>query len=105
MVLVLCVIGAFALNGRLFDVWVMLAFGAVGLALEYVRAPLAPFAIGLILGPRAEGQFRSAMMMSEGSLAPLVTRPISLTLLIAALALFAWPFWRERHLRRAKITG
>ena len=53
----------------------------------------------------AEGQFRSAMMMSEGSLAPLVTRPISLTLLIAALALFAWPFWRERHLRRAKITG
>ena len=105
MVLVLCVIGAFALNGRLFDVWVMLAFGAVGLALEYVRAPLAPFAIGLILGPMAEGQFRSAMMMSEGSLAPLVTRPISLTLLIAALALFAWPFWRERHLRRAKITG
>jgi putative tricarboxylic transport membrane protein len=105
MILVLCVIGAFALNGRLFDVWVMLAFGVVGLALEYVRVPLAPFAIGLILGPMAEGQFRAAMMSSEGSLAPLVTRPISLTLMIAALALFAWPFWRERRLAGRRASG
>ncbi|MFM8534709.1 MAG: tripartite tricarboxylate transporter permease [Acidimicrobiia bacterium] len=104
-VLVLCMVSAFALNGRMFDVWTMLAFGAVGLALEYVRVPLAPFAIGLILGPMAEMQFRAAMMWSDGSLAPLFTRPISLTLLIVALALFAWPFWRERRLGRATSTG
>ena len=96
-VLVLCVVSAFSLNGRMFDVWTMLAFGAVGLVLEYLRVPLAPFAIGLILGPMAEGQFRAAMMWSNGSLEPLVTRPISLTLLLFAAALFVWPFLRERR--------
>src|SRR5690606_31599824 len=50
-VIVLCVVGAYSLNNRMFDVWVMFAFGAIGLALEYCRVPLAPFAIGLILGP------------------------------------------------------
>jgi putative tricarboxylic transport membrane protein len=74
----------------MFDVWTMLAFGAVGLVLEYLRVPLAPFAIGLILGPMAEGQFRAAMMWSNGSLEPLVTRPISLTLLLLVNALQAW---------------
>jgi putative tricarboxylic transport membrane protein len=101
-VLVLCVVSAFALNGRMFDVWTMLAFGVVGLVLEYLRVPLAPFAIGLILGPMAEGQFRAAMMSSDGSLAPLVERPISLTLLLFAAALFVWPFLRER--RSARTT-
>lgn len=96
VILVLCIVGAYALNGRMFDVWTMLAFGVVGLLLEYLRVPLAPFAIGLILGPMAEGQFRAAMMSSDGSLEPLVTRPISLTLLILAVALFAWPFLRDR---------
>ena len=96
-VLVLCVVSAFSLNGRMFDVWTMLAFGAVGLVLEHLRVPLAPFAIGLILGPMAEGQFRAAMMWSNGSLEPLVTRPISLTLLLFAAALFVWPFLRERR--------
>jgi putative tricarboxylic transport membrane protein len=96
-VLVLCVVSAYALNGRMFDVWTMLAFGAIGLALEYVRVPLAPFAIGLILGPMAEGQFRAAMMSSGGSLAPFAQSPIALVLLLLALALFAWPFLRERR--------
>ncbi len=96
-VLVLCVVSAYALNGRMFDVWTMLAFGAIGLALEYVRVPLAPFAIGLILGPMAEGQFRAAMMSSGGSLVPFAQSPIALVLLLLAVALFAWPFLRERR--------
>ena len=50
-----CIVGAFGVNNRLFDVWVMLAFGLVGYFMEHARVPLAPFAIGLILAPLAEG--------------------------------------------------
>jgi putative tricarboxylic transport membrane protein len=101
VVLVLCIVGAYSVNNRMFDVWVMFAFGAVGLMLEYVRVPLAPFAIGLILGPMAEGQFRAAMMWSDGSLLPMVERPISLGFLIISVLLFVWPFWRDRSNRTA----
>lgn len=99
-ILVLCVIGTYSLNNRTSDVWVMFAFGGIGVALEYVRVPLAPFAIGLILGPLAEGQFRSALMWFDGNLAPLYERPITLGFLVVSAVLFLWPIWRERRLAR-----
>jgi putative tricarboxylic transport membrane protein len=97
MILVTCLIGAFAVNNRMFDVWVMLGFGAVGFFLEWCKVPLAPFAIGLVLGPLAEGQLRAGLMASGGSLAPLVTRPIALGFVLAAVAMTVWTVWRGRR--------
>jgi len=94
-ILVLSVVGCLALNGRLFDVWVLLAFGAVGYALEHARVPLGPFVIGLVLAPLAESQLRSGLMLSGGSLLPLVQRPIALAFVTVAAAMFVWPFYRE----------
>jgi len=101
-VLVFCVIGAYALNNRGFDVWVMLVFGAIGFGLEYAKAPLAPFVIGLVLAPLAEKELRSGLMSSGGTLMPLVERPISLGFLVVAALMFIWPLWRDwRRQRRA----
>lgn len=96
LVLVLCVVGALAENGRMFDVWTMLAFGVIGFGLERAGVPLGPFVIGLILAPLAEGQLRSALMATDGSLAPLLDRPLALAFLAVALAVLAWPFLRPR---------
>jgi putative tricarboxylic transport membrane protein len=104
LILVSCVVGAFAVNNRMFDVWVMLAFGLVGYGMEYARVPLAPFAIGLILAPLAEGQLRSGLMASGGSLAPLVQRPIALAFVIAAAAMCLWPLYRDSR-RRPRTPG
>ena len=82
-----CVFGAFQLNGRGFDVGVMLAFGVVGFAMEHWRLPLAAFVIGFVLAPVAEENLCAGLMASGGSYAPLVTRPISLLLLLAAAGL------------------
>lgn len=101
LVVVFCVIGAFAVNNRTFDVWLMLAFGAAGFLLEVAKVPLAPFIIGLILAPVAEAELRSGLMASGGSFMPLVQRPVALALLLAAAALFVWPFWRARRRRVA----
>jgi putative tricarboxylic transport membrane protein len=95
VVLVFCVVGSFAVNNRMFDVWTMIAFGAIGFFLEYAKVPLGPFVIGLVLAPLAEGQLRAGLMSSDGSLWPLVERPIALTFLIISAVMFIWPFWRE----------
>ena len=96
VILVFCVVGSYALSNRMFDVGVMLAFGVVGLAMEKLDLPLAPFVIGFVLGPTAEKNLSSGLMNSDGSWLPLVTRPISLAfLLIAGLLL-----WRSLRSRR-----
>jgi putative tricarboxylic transport membrane protein len=51
VIIVFCVIGTYALNNRVFDVWVMLGFGVIGYCLERCRVPLGPFVIGLVLAP------------------------------------------------------
>ena len=99
-ILVFCVIGTYSLSNRMFDVWVMLAFGVIGFALERVRVPLGPFIIGLVLAPIAEQSIRSGLMLSGGSYWPMVTRPFSLTFLVVSLALLLWPLYREARDRR-----
>jgi putative tricarboxylic transport membrane protein len=95
VILVFCVVGAFSLSNRMFDVWVMLGFGVVGLLLEKGRVPLAPFVIGLVLAPVAEENLGAALLSSGGSWWPLFTRPLSLLFLVLAACLFAWPLWRR----------
>ena len=94
LILTFCVIGSFALSNRLFDVWVMLAFGALGFLLESWRLPLAPFVIGFVLGPIAEENLSAGLMSTNGDWSPIVTRPISLILVGIALLLLVVPLVR-----------
>ena len=90
IVLVFCVIGSYALANRMFDVWVMLAFGVAGYSMERGNIPLAPFVIGFVLAPIGEEHLSAGLMQSGGSLLPLVTQPISLFLCVVAIALLLW---------------
>jgi putative tricarboxylic transport membrane protein len=103
-IVVLCVIGALAENGRLFDVWTMLAFGIVGFLLELAAVPLGPFVIGLILAPLAEGQLRAGLMATDGSIWPLFQRPIAVGFFAVAIAMFVWPLWRDLRRQRTPAT-
>ncbi|MEO1998317.1 MAG: tripartite tricarboxylate transporter permease, partial [Planctomycetaceae bacterium] len=53
-ILVFSVVGSFALSNRMFAVWVMLGFGVLGVGLQSLKIPLAPFVIGFVLAPIAE---------------------------------------------------
>jgi len=96
VILTFCVIGSFALSNRLFDVWVMLAFGGLGFLLESCRTPLAPFVIGFVLGPIAEENLSAGLMSTNGDWSPIVTRPISLILVLIAIVLLVVPLVRGR---------
>ena len=100
MVIVFSVLGAFGLNNRAFDIWVMLGFGLLGVLLELAKVPLAPFVVGLVLAPVAESELRSGLMASAGSFMPLIERPVACTMLVLSAGLFVWPFvraWRKRR--------
>lgn len=75
-VVVFSVVGAFAINNSMFDVFVMIAFGLIGFFLESQRVPLAPLILGLILGPLVERKLRAGLISSSGDLSPMFTRPI-----------------------------
>ncbi len=99
VILVFCIVGSYALANRMFDVWVMLAFGAVGFALENASIPLAPFVIGFVLAPEAEKNLGKGLITSGGSFWPIVTRPISAVFFFLALVMLFWPLWRRWNKR------
>jgi putative tricarboxylic transport membrane protein len=102
IVLVLCVIGAYALNNTMQSVYVLLIFGVLGYLLVKAGFPLAPLILGLILGDQIEINLIRAIM-SDGDLWLFITRPISGGLLLAALLSVLFVVWQ--HLRHQKRTA
>jgi len=101
-VLVLCVIGAFALNNIMSDVVVLLLFGFIGYALVKARFPLAPLILGLILGDQIEVNLLRAIM-SDPNPWLFVIRPISGFLLTLSVASVMFALWQHRRQKgRAK---
>ena len=104
VILVFCVLGSYAVGNRMFNVWVMFAFGGLGFLLDKWKIPLAPFVIGFVLAPLAERSLGAGLQLSGGSYLPLVTRPLSLTFLIISAVLLAWPFLRRLGKRDVEDT-
>jgi len=105
VILVFCIVGAFALDNTMFDVWVMLGFGVIGFAMEKAGFPLGPFVIGFVLAPLMEEKLRSGLMMTAGSLEPLYTRPLPIIFMTIALALLVAPFFRAWRVGRRARSG
>ncbi|MFA5448600.1 MAG: tripartite tricarboxylate transporter permease [Sphaerochaeta sp.] len=82
VIFMLCVIGAYLINYNKFDIKVMFVFGLIGLALSSTDFPAAPFLLGVILGPMADSNLRRGLRLSEGSLMPMLQRPICIFFLI-----------------------
>jgi putative tricarboxylic transport membrane protein len=99
IVLVLCVVGAYALNNTMQSVYVLLIFGIVGYTLVKLGFPLTPLILGLILGDQIEINLVRAIM-TDGNPWLFVTRPISGFLLLAAALSVAFAIWQ--HLRHQK---
>lgn len=95
-VLVLCVVGSFALRNSLFDVTVMLFSGIVGYLLMKGRYPLAPLVIGLIIGPIMERNYRRTMTIHRGSFDWLLD-PIVVTLIVMIVAALVLAVTRARR--------
>jgi putative tricarboxylic transport membrane protein len=77
VIFVLCVVGSYAIAQRMFDVYVMLAFGLIGFVLRQLNFPMAPLVLGIVLGDLLEKSLRRGLVLSDGDLTPFFIRPIS----------------------------
>ncbi len=85
LILGFAVVGAYSVDGSVFGIGVMLAFGVLGYFFKKLDIPLAPFALTLILGPMMEKALRQSLEMSGGLLSIFFTRPLAATLLAVAV--------------------
>ena len=104
VVFLFCVVGSYVINDRIFDVWVMFAFGFVGLFLSHMKFPSAPFLLGVILGPMADTNLRRALTLSDGSIVPFFTRPICLFFAVIILLMIAAQMGLFSRLRSKEIN-
>jgi putative tricarboxylic transport membrane protein len=99
VVLVLCVVGAYALNNTMGNVYVLLCFGVLGYLMVKLGFPLAPFILGVILGDQIEiNLIRSVMTDPDPWL--FLTRPISGLLLAASVLSIVAALWQHRRMQR-----
>lgn len=87
IIFICCVIGAFVVSNRLFDIYLMFFFGLLGVLMQHMEYPMAPLLLGVILGNMADENLRRALILGKGDISPFFTRPISVFFLLFILAL------------------
>jgi putative tricarboxylic transport membrane protein len=101
LIISVCAIGAYSVHNSMIDVWYMLIFGVIGYVFKKLDYPLAPLVLALVLGDLAENALRQSLIMSQGSLLILFTRPIAGAISAVAIFFFALPlltpYWRRRR--------
>jgi putative tricarboxylic transport membrane protein len=95
-ILLFMVIGAYTINFNTFDVFIMIAFGLVGLAFRRLDIPLAPMVLTLVLGPMMERSLRETLEISQGSAEIFLNRPICIVLLAVGLLIICSPLLKLR---------
>lgn len=106
LVFVLCTVGAFGINNRLFDCYALIFFGFVGYLLQKGDYPMPPLILGFVLGNIMEMNLRRALSYSQGDISEFFTRPMScafLLLAVLSLAINIYGVYKAR--KKAQTAG
>jgi putative tricarboxylic transport membrane protein len=91
LVILFCITGMFTVNNSVFDIWMMLVFGAMGFLMRKWAFEGAPLLLALVLGPKLEVAFRQSLMISHGDFGVFTNRPISMVFLLATVIFLLFP--------------
>jgi putative tricarboxylic transport membrane protein len=94
LIIGISIVGVYSVNNSLFDVWLMGLFGLLGYAMRKLDFPAAALILGLVLGDSLERALRQSLMMSQGDISILISRPISGVLLFLAVVVLCLPALR-----------
>jgi putative tricarboxylic transport membrane protein len=98
----LSVVGVYSVSSSLFDAWMLAVFGLLGYAMRRLDFPAAPLILGFVLGDSMERALRQSLMMSQGDLSILVSRPISATMLFLTVLILIAPLYKKANTWRVK---
>ncbi|MFV0335839.1 MAG: tripartite tricarboxylate transporter permease [Tropicimonas sp.] len=105
VIIVLMLIGVYSIHGRMFDVYLMLGFGAIGYVMDKLKYPLPPVVLGLILGSFAEENLRLALRIGRGDWTVLFQNLTSQILVVLTLGVIVGPVIKRRFFDRRKEGG
>ena len=106
IVLVLCTVGAFATNNRIFDVQSIILFGILGYLMSKFKLPVAPFILSFILGDLVETNLRRGLMLTKGSFWEFFTHPIAAVFMLIAVAFVLWTVFKQiQEHRKSKAAA
>jgi putative tricarboxylic transport membrane protein len=100
VIMMFCIVGAFAITNSPFAVSVMLAFGVLGFLMEENGFPVAPAILGIVLGPMLESNFFNSMIKANGSFIAFFQRPIAGFLGLLTIAIWIAMIWYFRATAR-----
>lgn len=103
IILALCVVGAFGVNNRLFDVGALFFFGFIGYLMIKAKIPLTPLVLGFILGPILETNLRRGLMLSEGDFMPFLTEPIAAGFLMLTVFSIVMKIYSNRKRKKLNV--
>jgi TctA family transporter len=107
VIMLFCVVGAFAINNTPFDIGIMLVAGVVAYLLEANGFPITPLILGVVLGGMFEENLVTSLIKSDGDVLAFFARPIAATLGAITIAVWLWPLWRTgwaRHRKRSVVA-
>lgn len=106
VVLILCTVGAFATNNRIFDAQSIVLFGVLGYLMNKVKLPVAPFILSFILCDLLETNLRRGLMLTHNNFWAFFTHPIAAVFMIAAILFVAWTVYKQiKDRREGKVAG
>ncbi len=104
VILGVSIIGVYSVDQRLLDTWLVAFFGLLGFLMRKTDYPAAPLILGLVLGDLMENAVRQSLMMSQGDVSILYTRPLALVILVMTAAVLLGPLFRQVASWRTKVA-
>jgi putative tricarboxylic transport membrane protein len=99
VILLFCLVGAFAINNTAFDIGIMLVAGLAAYLLETNGFPITPLILGVVLGGMFEENLVSSLIKSDGDVMAFVSRPIAATLAVVTFVMWLSPLLMRRRRR------
>lgn len=89
IIVFITLVSVYSVNFSVFDMFVALCFGVIGYLMRKTGFDAGPLVLAFVLGDIVERAVRQSLLISDGSLAIFIARPISSGLLaVAAFVLF-----------------
>ena len=104
-VILICTIGTYAVHGSIIEVWLMFIAGLVGFLMKLYGFSPAATVLALVLGPMAEETLRQTLTISRGSPMIFIERGVSLTILLAMIAIILTAAALRLSRARARATA
>ena len=100
IILIISLLGAFAINKNAFDVGVCVVFGVIGWLMTKYEFPLSPILLALILGPMCEQNFVRFMDLNEGNFGAIIHYPIAIGFFVVAVGVIIFSLINQRKINK-----